>query len=227
MSIAAPTSDLELVVERARALTDQLEQRVCALAAHADVDVVATTSDAGALDAAVQELLADVRALRAVLECPDEPAGVVPGAAADTDAITSRPSAPRPRRAAAPDPALQGRRALVVEDDPAIRQLVVTVLRSRGMEVTEAATSGAALLLTRGGALPELLVTDILLPGIDGRTLAANLCERQPGLAVLFMSGFDEASVLGSWMPLGREAFLRKPFGPQLLVDRARALLAG
>jgi hypothetical protein len=114
---------------------------------------------------------------------------------------------------------------LVVEDEALVRELVVAVLRDQGYEVLEAADGAAALRRVEEGQVPDLLVTDVVLPVMDGRTLAARIGERLPGLPVLFMSGYGEAVISRHGiLDVGIE-LLQKPFAPMELVSRVRELL--
>jgi CheY-like chemotaxis protein len=111
---------------------------------------------------------------------------------------------------------------LLVEDEGAVRRLAQTVLRARGYQVLVAETAEAAIELAR--AHPErihLLLTDVVLPGMDGHRLAEVLRAERPGLAVLFSSGyFDAREGVGESDPL-----LRKPFTPDGLVEAVRSIL--
>jgi signal transduction histidine kinase/ActR/RegA family two-component response regulator len=117
--------------------------------------------------------------------------------------------------------------ALVVEDQPAILRTMTRALSTTGLHVLEAVSGeGALALLEAGDSVPELLVTDIVLPRMSGQQLAARLRQRAPQLKVLFVSGYvgDEHAV-----PIeldAKTAFIAKPFTGQQLVTRAAALLA-
>lgn len=103
---------------------------------------------------------------------------------------------------------------LVVDDEPAVRALVRTILEHAGHEVVEAATGEEALDLLRVRS-PDVLLTDIVMPGMSGLALAAHAHQLRPTMPVMFMSGFaaryaDE--LIGS-------ICLRKPFtASQLLL---------
>jgi nitrogen-specific signal transduction histidine kinase len=116
---------------------------------------------------------------------------------------------------------------LVVEDDLAIRALVRRTLAGAGYRVEEAA--GADDALARAAALregPDLLVTDVILPGQNGRELADALARRRPGLRVLFMSGYA-AQHSGEPLLPHDAPFLPKPFAPEELLRRVREVLDG
>ena len=114
---------------------------------------------------------------------------------------------------------------LVVEDDERIRRLAVRVLTSRGYEVRSAANSEEALAVAGAGAPLDLLITDVVLPGLSGRELAEKLIAQNPDLRVLFMSGYtDDAIIRYGVLELG-VAFLQKPFTPAALLERLRETL--
>lgn len=119
-----------------------------------------------------------------------------------------------------------GERVLVVEDDWLVRRLVSTGLRSAGFRVIDAASTQEALaVLDEHGEPPELLVADVVLPGIGGVELAERLRERFPRLRVLFISGYGEGAGAGSWDRIADAAFLAKPFAPAELIGRIRSLM--
>jgi two-component system, cell cycle sensor histidine kinase and response regulator CckA len=129
--------------------------------------------------------------------------------------------------ATAGHPAAGGRETvLLVEDDDAVREIVWRALSGRGYTVLRAPGGSAALEVA--GAHPEaidLLLTDLVMPGMTGRELASALSAERPGLRVLFMSGYtDDAvirhGVLGAGMP-----YLEKPFTPEPLFRKVRAVL--
>ncbi|OYW08304.1 MAG: hypothetical protein B7X34_08930 [Acidobacteriia bacterium 12-62-4] len=126
--------------------------------------------------------------------------------------------------AAAPGPA---KRILVVDDEEGIRTLVRKVLERQGFQVTEAESGDAAVvLLERDGAPYDLLISDMMMPGIDGRSLATRISQMRPGIRILFISGYTEdAEVQSGRLPAGT-AFLPKPFPHSALIDAVNRLLA-
>jgi PAS domain S-box-containing protein len=116
---------------------------------------------------------------------------------------------------------------LVVEDEPSIRQLLVTALGARGFRVLEAATTERALEIAAGAAgTIDLLVTDVVMPGHTGPELAAELRRAQPDLRVLYITGYSEEIVGRGGEPEPGSAVLGKPFTIERLVTRVRDLLA-
>ena len=111
---------------------------------------------------------------------------------------------------------------LLVEDEDAVRRLAETVLKARGYRVLVADSAEAALELSRGHAgRIHLLLTDVVLPGMDGHRLAEILRTERPDTAVLLSSGyFDTREGEEDTEPL-----LRKPFTPDGLVEKVRSTL--
>lgn len=135
--------------------------------------------------------------------------------------------AERPRRSvgvdescAAPPVATEGtERVLLVEDDEGIRTVTRLALERRGYTV-RCAASVAEGLAALGAELPDLLITDGVLPDGEGAHLVAALHERDPGVPVLFVSGWDAGIARGV-----ASAFLRKPFSPVQLAAKVRQVL--
>ena len=116
---------------------------------------------------------------------------------------------------------------LLVEDDVVVRDLVCQVLELQGCHVLEARSSADAnrVLETWTGADPDLLVSDVVLPGERGPEVAARMRKRFPDLKVLLMSGCNDPALLGPTLADAETAFLPKPFSPESLLNRVRALL--
>jgi len=116
-------------------------------------------------------------------------------------------------------------RILVVEDEPVVRELVLRLLRRAGHNVTGAPDGETALALASSGPAFDLLVTDVVMPGMNGRELAGRLQQLQPRLPVLFMSGY--AHDFDGALPEapGASAFLQKPFDAAALLERVQTLL--
>ena len=115
---------------------------------------------------------------------------------------------------------------LLVEDDEAVRRLAGEALRRAGYRVAEASAGEAALEIVRNAARPiDLLITDVVLPGIHGGDLWREAELLRPELRVLFISGYpaDVAANRGLLDPAVE--FLAKPFKPAALVERVRAVL--
>jgi two-component system, cell cycle sensor histidine kinase and response regulator CckA len=136
-------------------------------------------------------------------------------------------AAPAERREADPPPAktFGSESVLVVEDNDAVRELAIVALRQRGYQVLEAASAEQAIELIVGGARPQLLLTDVVMPGLSGPNLAARLLQQNPRLRVLYMSGYSEdaAALHGTFW--GGVPLLQKPFTSSQLAERVRMAL--
>ena len=115
---------------------------------------------------------------------------------------------------------------LLVEDEDAVRGLVRRTLEGAGYRILEAAAPSEALRLVAAhqGSL-DLVLTDVVLPEMSGRELAARLHESRPDTAVLYVSGYDEDAVVHHGVLDSDIAFLAKPFSPDELARRVRQLL--
>ncbi len=115
---------------------------------------------------------------------------------------------------------------LLVEDEPQVRELVLSVLRARGYHVLCADDGGEALRVEEGHAgRIHLLLTDVVMPGMSGRELAAHMTALRPEMKVLFMSGYTDAAVMRHGVVAPGSAFLQKPFALEDLLQRVRSLL--
>ncbi len=138
------------------------------------------------------------------------------------------PAAGRPDHsvaAPAPDVARGGsERILLVEDDPVLRRMTLAALRKLGYTVTAAADAAEALSIVEADARFDLLVTDVVMPGMSGRDLAERLARRIRGIRILFVSGYGSDTVgLGS--AIDSTNFLQKPYSLGELTQRIRKLL--
>ncbi|MFC3607667.1 PAS domain-containing protein [Stutzerimonas tarimensis] len=118
-----------------------------------------------------------------------------------------------------------GETVLVVEDEAAVRMLVVEVLRELGYEVLEAVDGDSALALLQGNRRIDLMVSDVGLPGINGRQLSALARQLRPALKVLFITGYaPDAENRCDYLSNGTE-MLTKPFNLDLLASRIRQMM--
>ena len=119
-----------------------------------------------------------------------------------------------------------GARLLVVDDEPLVRGVVVRTLRAEGYEVIEAADAAAALQCFEeiGGAV-DLAITDLVMPGMGGRELTAELIRRHPDLPVLWMSGHPRH--VGVRDTEANQPFLQKPIAADALLATVRTVLEG
>jgi CheY-like chemotaxis protein len=120
----------------------------------------------------------------------------------------------------------RGRTVLVADDDPVVRALTVRALEEAGYTVHSVEDGAAAVeLFDHGGVAPDLVVTDVIMPGRNGRQLYEAVGARWPDLPVLFISGHTgQEAVLQRLVPRGAP-FLQKPFSPEMLVRTVGELL--
>lgn len=115
---------------------------------------------------------------------------------------------------------------LLVEDEDMVRAVAERALTRQGYTVMTAENGEAALdLLTRNGR-PDLLISDVVMPTMDGPTMVRHARERYPDLPIIFMSGYAEEQLRKS-IDLDNVAFLPKPFSVQQLAEAARDVLVG
>jgi two-component system cell cycle sensor histidine kinase/response regulator CckA len=128
-----------------------------------------------------------------------------------------------PRQAAS----VESASILLIEDDAALRRLLVRSLERVGHRVRDAADSDGALALLAQDPAIDLLVTDAVLPGQSGPNLARRIEVDRPALRVLFISGYSDDAILRLGLLNGQEAFLQKPFGPRTFVHKVQQVLRG
>jgi PAS domain S-box-containing protein len=122
------------------------------------------------------------------------------------------------------EPADRGQIVLVVEDEPVVRLLVVETLEEHGYRALEAANGETALRILQSSQRVDLVVTDIGLPGLNGRQLAdAGRCSR-PTLKVLFMTGYADRAASSNFLQPGME-IIAKPFKMDALAKQVRQLI--
>jgi len=115
---------------------------------------------------------------------------------------------------------------LLVEDDASLRTLAVRVLKNYGYEVLVAGEGVEALSIASDQrTLIDAVVTDVVMPGMNGRELVERLVASRPDLKVLFMSGYTDDDVLRRGVLHGEAAFLQKPFTPEQLGRKIREVL--
>ena len=115
---------------------------------------------------------------------------------------------------------------LLVEDEESVRQLVRETLEAKGYKVLEAENGEVALHLTNEFHDPiDMLITDVVMPGMSGRELSARLCASHPHTKVLFLSGYTEDAIVHEGVLEAGTAFLQKPFTLQALARKVREVL--
>jgi len=115
---------------------------------------------------------------------------------------------------------------LLVEDEESVRQLVRDTLLSRGYKVIEAQNGEAGLKVSQEyEGVIEMLITDVVMPGIGGRELAQRVSAARPRIKVLFLSGYTEDAIIHEGVLEPGTAFLQKPFTLQTLSRKVRDVL--
>jgi two-component system, cell cycle sensor histidine kinase and response regulator CckA len=117
---------------------------------------------------------------------------------------------------------------LLAEDEDDVRRLMQTTLRQHGYKVLGAASGEHALkIVGRRQRRIDLLVTDVIMPGMDGRDLAKALSSRFPGMKVLYLSGYTHDAVARHGVFFQEVSFMQKPFAPAALLAKVRDVLDG
>ncbi|MFZ5446673.1 MAG: hybrid sensor histidine kinase/response regulator [Myxococcota bacterium] len=137
-------------------------------------------------------------------------------------------AAPLPGEAQAPVRAAKegSGRVLVVDDERAVLSLACTILESAGYEVLRASSGSEAVLVASTAGRLDLLVTDVVMPGLSGRELADALRQQRPELKVLYMSGYADDGVLRQRALDAGVELLDKPLLPGPLLERVARLLS-
>jgi PAS domain S-box-containing protein len=123
-------------------------------------------------------------------------------------------------------PTGSGQRILVVEDEAAMRAILVETLNGLGYRTVQAADAALALAAIEGGEAPDLLVTDVGLPGLNGRQLAEQVRLRRPGTRVLFITGYAGPLARADFVDEGMD-MIGKPFALDAFAVKVRDMLAG
>src|SRR5207237_7447262 len=140
------------------------------------------------------------------------------------------PGAAEPPPPAPEPPALRGghETVLLVEDAAPVRTLARRSLEARGYRVLDAADGPSAIELSRGhGGVIDVIVTDVVMPGMSGRELAERLAPTRPEMKVLYTSGYNDDAMVRQGVLSAGVAFLQKPFVPDTLARKVRDVLDG
>lgn len=140
--------------------------------------------------------------------------------------MTTTPSIPPVPLRAPLSPLHERRFVLVVDDEPSLLSLDERILERENFELAFAASGPEAIALVDAlGRLPDLLITDFLMPGMNGRELADQLRSRKPGLKVLFQTGYSDRLFGPRELLEPGTAFIEKPFTSRGLREAARLAL--
>ncbi len=115
-------------------------------------------------------------------------------------------------------------RILVVDDEPSISELLSMALRYEGFEVATAA-DGPGCLELHGSFRPDLIVLDVMMPGLDGFAVAERLAERRSEVPIVFLTARDTTEDKVRGLTLGGDDYVTKPFSVEELVARIRSIL--
>ena len=136
-------------------------------------------------------------------------------------------AAPRASAAKAAEHAATGETVLVIEDEPVVRGVILEMLAEQGYRTLEAVDGPSGLKILRSNERIDLLVTDIGLPGMNGRQVADQARETRPGLKILFITGYAESvAISDGFLQPGME-MITKPFDLDHLAQRIRAMISG
>jgi len=124
-------------------------------------------------------------------------------------------------------PETQAKTILVVDDEPEIRKLVTAMLTRNGYRVFTADTGENAVRLYRSHPDIDLLLTDVVAPGMSGPMIADEIAALKPAIKVLFMSGYDGTQVVQRYVVEKGYSLLTKPFTMEQLEQRVRNVLSG
>jgi PAS domain S-box-containing protein len=123
--------------------------------------------------------------------------------------------------------AFTGETVLVVEDEPVVRGVIVEMLAEQGYRTLEAVDGPSGLKILRAGKRIDLLITDVGLPGMNGRQLADQARETRPDLKILFITGYAESVAISEGFLQAGMEMITKPFDLDNLARRIRALISG
>lgn len=121
----------------------------------------------------------------------------------------------------------QSPKVLVVDDEPEVRKLVAAMLVRNGYRVVSADSGENAIRLFKNNPDTELLLTDVVAPGMSGPMIADQIASLKPDIKVLFMSGYDGTQVVQRYVVEKGYSLLIKPFTMEQLERRVRAVLEG
>ncbi|HET6796942.1 MAG TPA: PAS domain S-box protein [Gemmatimonadales bacterium] len=142
--------------------------------------------------------------------------------------LTPEPKVQRDSQSPVPRGAASRERILVVEDEDSVRTIVSRTLQADGYEVMGAREGKEALaLLDEVGGVVDLIITDIVMPGMSGVQLAQELRQRYPDIPLMWMSGHPRETELNSDDVIEEQVFLHKPIAPEVLLRVVAEVLDG
>ena len=115
---------------------------------------------------------------------------------------------------------------LVVEDDAEVRSFVTDTLRGLNYRVLEAADGDGALTLVRQSDPIDLLLTDVVMPGMNGRALGDAAQQHRPGLKILYMTGYSRNAIVHQGRLDPGVSLIQKPFSERALASRVHGVLS-
>lgn len=116
---------------------------------------------------------------------------------------------------------------LVLDDEPGVLRLVCVMLEKKGYRVLSAANGEQALRHCDVNPQIDLLLTDVIAPGMSGPMIADQILARQPGIKILFMSGYEGTQVVQRYVVEQGHALIVKPFTVPDLAQKVESILAG
>jgi PAS domain S-box-containing protein len=122
-------------------------------------------------------------------------------------------------------PSVRGQTVLVIEDEPLVRLLIIDVLDELGYRALEASDGPAGLRILQSSERVDLLITDIGLPGLNGRQVADAARVTRPGLKILFMTGYAENAAAAKGILASGMQIITKPFVMDVFSKRIRELM--
>ena len=138
---------------------------------------------------------------------------------ADSSSQAAQPSAPTEETPGG------GESVLLVEDEEPVRTFLKRALEMLGYTVRETGDTAAALNLLEEGAPADILITDMVMPGMAGTKLAERARALRTGLRVLYISGYADRSLVKKALADKGSQFLQKPFSPAQLAQKVRQIL--
>ena len=118
-----------------------------------------------------------------------------------------------------------GPTVLVVDDDDRMREYMRASLELEGYSVLEAGTADEGMAVLEGEQPPQLILLDVMMPGMDGWGMLQRIQERHGSIPVIMFSGQIDANSAGDAEQRGARGFVGKPFDPQQLIERAKQLV--